>query len=75
MSTAIRPDQTPSNREPGAQALMMWLGIAMLVVTAVIVVAITTLGVTAGVAVAFGVLIVAALGVLVYIVRFIGPED
>jgi hypothetical protein len=74
MSTAIRPDQAPSGPEPRAQNLMMWLGIAMLAVTAVIIVAITTMGVTAGVGVAFAVLVAAALGVLVYIVRFIGPE-
>ena len=75
MSTAARPDQVPSSPEPRAQSLMIWLGVAMLAVTAVIVVAITTMGATAGVGVAFAALIVAALGVFAYIVRFIGPED
>jgi hypothetical protein len=33
------------------------------------------MGATAGVGIAFGALVLAVVGVLAYIVRFIGPED
>jgi len=74
MSTSIQPGHDKERHEPGAQSLMMWLGAAMLAVTVVIILGITQMGATAGVGVAFGALVLAVVGVLVYIVRFIGPE-
>ncbi len=75
MTTSAQPDHDAPRREPGAQSLMMWLGAAMLAVTVIIIVGCTQFGAAAGVGIAFGALVVAALGVLAYIIRFIGPED
>jgi hypothetical protein len=60
--------------EPSAQTLLLWMAVATLVVTLAVVVAIVAMGVTAGMFVAYGTLIVAAFAVFAYIMRFIGPE-
>jgi hypothetical protein len=74
MSTNIQPhfDQQP---ESNAQSLLLWLGGALLIVTGLIVVAITMLGVAGGMALAYGGLIIATIAVFVFIIKFIGPED
>jgi len=71
------PAPTPHDEHPdsSAQSLMIWLGAAMLVVTAVIILAITKLSLTVGMFIGYGVLLVAVGVVFVYIMRFIGPED
>jgi len=73
MSTHAQPhdDQHESN----AQSLLVWLGVAMMIVTGLIIVAIVALGATAGMVIAYGGLLVAAIAVFAYIMRFIGPED
>ena len=73
MTTHIQPHD--DGHESDAQSLLMWLGIAMLIVTGLIIVAIVALGATAGMVLAYGGLIVAAIAVFAYIMRFIGPED
>jgi hypothetical protein len=75
MTTSIQPAHHRQRREPGAQSLMMWLGGAMLAVTVLIIIGCTQFGAAAGVGIAFGSLVVAAVGMLAYIIRFIGPED
>lgn len=75
MSTAIQPHDHRPDHEASAQSLMLWMGIAMLVVTLAIVAGITLMSTTAGMVVAYGAVIAATIVVLVYIGRFIGPED
>ena len=73
MSTHPLPHD--DHTDPSAQSLLMWLGAATVIVTGLIVLAITILGLTAGMFIAYGGLIVAAIGIFGYIMRFIGPED
>lgn len=73
MSTHIQPhDDRPDS---SAQSLLMWLGAATVIVTGLIVLAVTILGLTAGMFVAYGGLLIAAVAVFAFIMRFIGPED
>jgi hypothetical protein len=74
MSTNIQPHLDP-HPEPNAQSLLLWLSGALLLVTGLIVVAITMLGVAGGMALAYGGLILATIAVFGFIVKFIGPED
>jgi hypothetical protein len=74
MTTSLQPHDH-QRREPGAEGLMLWLGAAMLAVTVMIIVGITQFEAAVGVAIALGSLLVAAMGVLVYILRFMGSED
>jgi hypothetical protein len=74
MSTNIQPHLDPQP-EHNAQSLLLWLSGALLFVTGLIVVAITMLGVTGGMALAYGGLILATIAVFAFIVKFIGPED
>jgi hypothetical protein len=67
--------ETAPNPDASASSLLMWLGVAMLAVTGLIIVAITLVGLAVGLVLAFGGLIVAVFVVLVYVMRFIGPED
>jgi hypothetical protein len=67
--------ETAPNPDPSASSLLMWLGLAMLAVTGLIIVAITLVGLAVGLVLAFGGLIAAVFVVLVYVMRFIGPED
>jgi hypothetical protein len=55
--------------------LLFWLGGVMLVMTLLIIFAITQLSTGAGLAVAFGSLLVAMGIVFAYIWRFIGPDE
>jgi hypothetical protein len=78
MSTATLPDTTPQPDERDnndAEGLLFWLGGVMLVMTLLIIFAITQLSTGAGIAVAFGSLLVAMGVVFVYIWRFIGPDE
>ena len=69
-------DQHPDEQhDPSAQSLLMWMGVATVVVTLLIILGATTMGLTAGMIVAYGGLLIAAGVVLVFIMRFIGPED
>ena len=74
MSTHIQHPGEP-HPDPSAQSLLMWLGAAMLVVTGLIIVAITTMSGMSAMLVAYGGLLVAVVVVFLYIMRFIGPED
>ena len=65
----------PTETAHRSMSPMMWLGGAMLAVTVLIIIGCTQFGAAAGVGIAFGSLVLAAVGVLVYIIRFIGPED
>jgi hypothetical protein len=76
MSTDIHPKLDPTTKPEGdAQSLLLWLGSALLIVTGLITVAITMLGVAAGMALAYGGLIIATIAVFGFIMRFIGPEE
>ncbi|MBX5442934.1 MAG: hypothetical protein IRZ32_15580 [Solirubrobacteraceae bacterium] len=66
------PDE---QRDGSAQTLLMWMGVATVIVTLLIIIGVTTMGATVGMIVAYGGLLVAAGVVLVFIMRFIGPED
>lgn len=69
-------DHTPEQRpDPSAQTLLMWMSLATVIVTGLIVLGATTLGATAGTIVAYGGLVIAAGVVLAFVMRFIGPED
>ena len=69
-------DQNPDRQhDPSAQSLLMWMGLATVIVTGLIILGATTLGGTAGLIVAYGGLLLAAAIVLLFVVRFIGPED
>jgi len=73
MSTHPLPhDDRP---DASAQSLLMLLGVATVVVTGLITLGMTVLGLTGGVIVAYGGLLLAAVGIFAFIVRFIGPED
>ena len=74
MSTTIQTDHE-ERPESSAQSLLIWMGVAMLAVTVVIIAGITLMSATAGMLVAYGVLIVAAVVVFGYIMKFIGPEE
>lgn len=74
MSTAIQPEHTP-RPEGSAQSLMLWMAVALLSVTALIVAGITLFSTTVGMFVAYGAVLVGTLVVFAYITRFIGPED
>jgi hypothetical protein len=73
MST--HPHPRDDGTDPSAQTLLIWLSVALLTVTGLIIVGSTLLGLAGGIVVAFGGLLVAALGVFFFIMRFIGPED
>jgi hypothetical protein len=73
MST--QPHPRDDGTDPSAQTLLIWLSVALLTVTALIVVGSAVLDLTAGIVVAYGGLLIAALGVFVFIMKFIGPED
>ncbi len=73
MSTNIQPHH--DRPEGDAQSLLFWLGIAMLVVTGLIILGVTTLGTAGTLVVAYGGLVIAVIVVVAYIMRFIGPED
>lgn len=75
MSTAIQPHHQTPRPDPSAQSLMLWMAVALLAVTALIVVGITLLSTTVGMVVAYGAVIVSTVVVLGYISRFIGPAD
>jgi hypothetical protein len=69
------PQPRNDGGDPSAQTLLIWLSVALLAVTGLIVVGAAVLDLTAGFVVAYGGLLVAALGVFVFIMKFIGPED
>jgi hypothetical protein len=73
MST--HPHSPQERTDPSAQTLLVWLSVALLAVTGLIVIGSALLDVTAGVVVAYGGLLVAAVAVFVFIMRFIGPEE
>jgi hypothetical protein len=69
------PQPRNDGTDPSAQTLLIWLSVALLAVTGLIVIGSAVLDLTAGIVVAYGGLLVAALGVFVFIMKFIGPED
>jgi hypothetical protein len=75
MSTHPHPHTVDEGTDPSAQTLLIWLSVALLTVTGLIIVGSTLMGLAGGIVVAFGGLLVAALGVVFFIMRFIGPED
>jgi predicted exporter len=75
MTTAIEPSHQSPEPDRSAQSLMLWMAVALLAVTALIVVGITLLSTTAGMVVAYGSVLVGTIIVFGYISRFIGPED
>lgn len=72
---SIHPHPQDEHTDPSAQTLLIWVSVALLVVTGLIVLGSTVLGLTSGVVVAYGGLLIATLAVFVFIMRFIGPED
>jgi hypothetical protein len=72
MST--HPHSPQERTDPSAQPLLVWLSVALLAVTGLIVIGSALLTLTAGIIVAYGGLLVAALAVFVFIMRFIGPD-
>jgi hypothetical protein len=75
MSTHPHPHSPDERTDPSAQTLLVWVSVALLVVTGLIVLGSTVLGLTSGIVVAYGGLIIAAFAVFVFIMKFIGPED
>jgi hypothetical protein len=73
MSTHTHPHE--EHVDPSAQSLLIWVSVALLVVTGLIVLGSTVLGLTGGIVVAYGGLLIAAMAVFVFIMKFIGPED
>jgi hypothetical protein len=76
-TTTIRDHNLGSDDTNGtdAEGLLFWLGGVMLVMTLLIIFAITQLSTGAGLGVAFGALLVAMGVVFAYIWRFIGPDE
>ncbi len=73
MSTVPHQDHEP--HDASGQSLLFAMGIPTVLVTGLFALAATQLGVNAALLVAYGGLLVAAILVFAFILRFIGPED